>query len=221
VKKNPEKIYILGAGSQAREVWLIVHAINQVSEKFEFAGFVDNNPALNSVAIADRVFPVYQEDKFLADTAAQKSSVSLAVGIGSPALVRDVCSRFSGYQFPNLIHPQSLVDLTFVKLGEGNIFAAGSRFTLAVSLGNFNFFNLNSTVSHDCTMQDFNHIGSGVNISGGVKIGSENLIGAGSVVLQYLSIGSKNILGAGAVLTTNLSSRQLAVGVPAKVKKEL
>jgi acetyltransferase-like isoleucine patch superfamily enzyme len=183
----------------------LVKAINSREPTFEVKGSVDAKV----------------EAEFLSQHQGNQSEISLAIGIGNTAVMKKLSETFKGFNFPNLIHPDNAGDFENIKMGEGNIITAGCNFTLGITLGSFNYFNLNCAVSHDVQIANFNIINSGCVLSGGVQMGSGNLIGAGAVVLQYLKIWSQNILGAGAVLTENLGDRKQAVGVPAKVNKDL
>ena len=55
----------------------------------------------------------------------------------------------------------------------------------------------------------------------GPNIGDEVKLSAGAKVIGDINIGSKVIIGANAVATKDLPSNCVAVGVPAKVIKEL
>ena len=55
----------------------------------------------------------------------------------------------------------------------------------------------------------------------GIKIGSNVWIGAGCVILDGVTIGDNAVVGAGAVVTRSIPSNALALGVPARVVREL
>lgn len=214
-------IYVLGAGGFAKEVWFLINEINKIKPQYVFKGFIDEMLKADSLNVGDNTFDVIDKDIFLDRADANKENINIAVGIGNPQVIRRITQDFSGYVFPNLIHPGCYGYFDSIKLGQGNIITAGCNFTVNIKIGSFNIFNLNTTVGHDCVIKDFNIINPGVNLSGGLVIGSCNLIGTGAAILQNLKIGSESIIGAGAVLTKDLESRKLAVGVPAKTIKDL
>ena len=74
----------------------------------------------------------------------------------------------------------------------------------------------------DCTVSQGVTVGVkyGMNDKG-PKIGDEVKISAGAKVIGDINIGSKVIIGANAVVTKDLPSNCVAVGVPAKVVKEI
>jgi acetyltransferase-like isoleucine patch superfamily enzyme len=55
----------------------------------------------------------------------------------------------------------------------------------------------------------------------GIRIEDDCWIGAGAIVLDGVTIGRGACIGAGAVVTQSIPARTLAVGVPAKVVREL
>lgn len=56
---------------------------------------------------------------------------------------------------------------------------------------------------------------------GRVAIGDDAWIGAGAILLPGVTIGSMSIIGAGAVVTASVPPRSVAVGVPARVVREI
>ncbi len=69
-----------------------------------------------------------------------------------------------------------------------------------------------TTIGDDCVIGHLVHL-EGCTVESGV------LVGSGAIVLPYCRIGTGAIVGAGALLTggTEVPSRALAVGVPAKI----
>ncbi len=216
-----KSIYIIGAGGFAKEVLYLINTINKIDKKFEFRGFVDKKKSPSALRINNTDYEIIDQDIFLNDYKNNRENINIALGIGVPQIIKNVVKEFSEYNFPNIIHPDCYGDFNNISLGQGNIITAGCNFTTDIRIGSFNIFNLNSTLGHDSVIEDNNVVNPGVNISGGVSIGSTNLIGAGATILQYLKIGSNSVLGAGAVLTKDLESNKLAIGIPAKVIKEI
>ena len=56
---------------------------------------------------------------------------------------------------------------------------------------------------------------------GEVFIGKHCWIGAGCIILKDVHIGDNCVIGAGSVVTKNIPSCSIAVGVPAKVIKQI
>lgn len=55
----------------------------------------------------------------------------------------------------------------------------------------------------------------------GIRIEDDCWIGAGAIILDAITIGRGAVIGAGAVVTRSVPARTLAVGVPARVVREL
>lgn len=55
----------------------------------------------------------------------------------------------------------------------------------------------------------------------GIRIDDDAWIGAGAILLDGITIGRGAVIGAGAVVTRSVPARTLAVGVPARIVREL
>lgn len=209
------KLIILGAGGLAREMALLVSHINAVRPQWDFLGYIGEPGCLSGQNFW--VMPILGDDEWLLQ---QTFEADLLLGVGYPRLRQKIMDlylpRLGQFQFPNLVHPRSDVDLRWVNLGFGNVITSGCVFTCNISVGNFNLFNLNSTIGHDAVIGNMNVINPGCNISGGVQIGHRVLIGTGAQVLEQLTIGDDAQIGAGAVVTKNVEGGQTVVGIPAK-----
>jgi sugar O-acyltransferase (sialic acid O-acetyltransferase NeuD family) len=207
-----QDIVIFGSGGMAREVAFLIEQINSVSPQWNILGFVE----LDRERIGQEVgkYRVYCTEEELLD-----KKVAGAIGIGTPAVIHKIASRFAGHSnisFPNLIHPSVVRDEPRVALGRGNILCARNIFTTDITIGSFNIFNLNGTYAHDVRIADCCMFNSGVKMSGGVEVGSRCMVGAGATILQYLKIGDEVTVGAGSVVTKDVPAGTTVVGVPAK-----
>jgi sugar O-acyltransferase (sialic acid O-acetyltransferase NeuD family) len=207
-----QDLVILGAGGLAREVAWLVEEINRAAPTWNLLGYVDKD--------ADRVGAVVGRHTIVcSEVELAHRELAVAIGIGTPAILRKVSGRFAGYpnlSFPNLIHPTVLVDTASLQLGRGNLIAARNTLTVNVRLGSFNVLNLNCTVGHDVVIGDCCVINPGAHLSGGDTIGSECLIGAGATILEGLTIGDRVIVGAGSVVIKNVKGPGTVMGVPAR-----
>jgi sugar O-acyltransferase (sialic acid O-acetyltransferase NeuD family) len=220
--KEMKEIYILGSSGFAKEVYRLITDINKAVNEpiYSFRGFIDKAPSQDIIRIGQAELKIFDEDEWLLNNKAN-NIVSIALGIGDPKIGSKVVRKFESFQFPNLIHPISSIDFEAIEIGRGNIITSGVIMTVDIKIGSYNIFNLNVTIGHDCIIGSNNIFNPSVNVSGGIVIGDRNLFGVGSLALQYLKIGSDSILGAGAVLSKDLEDKKLAVGIPAKVIKEL
>ena len=210
--------YIIGSGGQAKEVWWLLKDIKK--KEHVFKGFIDVKPKQTSIYIGDKKIDVIDEEVFFKKAATTRKKTGLAIAIGTPAIIKQVATKFSGMYFPNLIHPTARGHFDTLQIGQGNIIAAGCVLTVNVKLENFNTINSNSVVGHDTVIGNYNVFNPGCIISGCVNIGNGNLFGTNATVLQNLSVGNNSILGAAALLTKNLENNITAIGVPARPMKK-
>ncbi|TET39269.1 MAG: transferase [Planctomycetota bacterium] len=206
-------IVIIGAGGFAREVCFLIEEINKTQNKWSILGFCESTGKETGNEIGK--YTVYCTDDELRDM-----QVSVAMGIGNPQLISRIIKGFEqndNLMFPNLIHPDTIMDVDRFSMGKGNIICAGNIFTTDIEIGSFNIFNLNCTYGHDVRIGNYNVLNPGLNISGGVEIENECLIGTGATILNYRKIADGAVVGAGAVVTKDVSPGATVVGVPAGV----
>ena len=86
----------------------------------------------------------------------------------------------------------------------------------------------NTSIAHNTTIITFEHIFSQSEnytrdqiCGAAVNIGQNVLIGCGVRILAGVTIGDNVIVGAGAVVTKNILANSLAIGVPARMVKQL
>jgi sugar O-acyltransferase (sialic acid O-acetyltransferase NeuD family) len=215
---RPQRIVIIGAAGQAREIAHYIEDINRVSPTFELAGFVVSDLAkLGAYDSRERVLGDFD---WIEAHASDLDGVVL--GVGMPAtrerLARDLSASFPRLEWPTIVHPGARYDRSTCTLGRGVLFASGAVATVHVHLADFALVNFGSTLGHEARVGRGSVVNPGANVSGGVAIGDRVLIGAGSVVLQYLSVGNDATVGAGAVVTKDVPPGRTVVGVPARLR---
>ena len=209
-------LVIIGSGGHGREMLDIVEAINHVAETFNVLGFLDDsdhNDALLARRGTTRLGPV----EMLADIDAQ-----YVIGIGSGAVRACIDRRATelGREAAVLVHPAASMGGD-VELAPGVVVAAGARITTNVRLGRHTQLNVNCSVSHDCRLGDYVTVSPGATVSGTVTLEDGVLIGAGATVIQGLTVGRWTTVGAGAVVVRDLPADVVAVGVPARPRREI
>ena len=137
-------------------------------------------------------------------------------------------------KFPRL-HPSVFVAPSAEIIGDVEIGEGSSVWFGAVIRGDFNRIRIGKKVSvQDNCVLHIDRYRSGIIIGDEVTIGHRSvlhgcqignlcLIGMGSVILDDVKIGDGCIIGAGSVVPpgTELAPRTLALGVPAKPKREV
>ena len=88
-------------------------------------------------------------------------------------------------------------------------------------IGSHVIINSGSIVEHDNVIDDFAHISPGTTLCGGVTVGESTHIGANSTVIPCKKIGSNSVIGAGSVVVNDIISNVVAVGIPAKIIRNI
>lgn len=209
----------MGAGGFGRETIDVVEAINQVSphaETYSLQGVVDDNPALDDLALLSRRGVRYLgTTSEVLDTIA--SDVRYLIGVGSPAAREkiDFQYRQAGLQAGTAIHPRATIGSDF-QLAPGTVICAGAQVSTNVKFGAHVHINPGAILGHDARLSDYVSVNPGAIVSGRVEVGSRVLVGAGSIILQGLTVGAGSLVGAGAVVTKDVPERTVVKGVPAR-----
>ncbi len=128
-----------------------------------------------------------------------------------------------GFEIINAIHPTAHISKD-VRMGTGNIVAAGVTLYVDPVIGNNVYFDAGAVVSHDTVIGDNALISSGATIGARIDIGRNVLVGLGASVMTpkwgqgaRLRVGDNAVIGIGAVVIDDVPDNAVVVGVPAKV----
>lgn len=196
------EIFILGAGSFAREVYdMAVHDLG-----WKVMGFVvdvDSPPELLCL-------PVLNVDRM-----AEGHRLFVPGTMGTWRWRLSSKMIMLGHYPQSLVHPSASVSRTaMVQNGAlvGRLVAVGADAlvsTMAV-------LNRGATVGHDCTVGWCATVGPGANVAGGATIGAWATVGMGANILENRKIGQKAVVGAGAIVTKDVPDGEVWWGVPAR-----
>ena len=145
------------------------------------------------------------------------------IGIGNPILRKKLYDKFTvvGGIFASVISPNASIGHFGNSISEGCNIMTGTVITNDVIINKGVLVNLNCTIGHDCEIGSFVEMSPGVHISGNCILGDYSAIGTNATVLPKTKIGKNVLVGAGSVVTKDLPDNCVAVGIPAKVIKEL
>jgi len=205
-------LVIYGMGGFGREVHQIVEDINDERGRWNFLGFLDDDPARRATLAHG-----YAALGGL-DWLDSHAGVFVATAIGSPVTRYRIASRLRARghaRFATLVHPRAWVG-NRVQLGHGTIVHAAANVTTDVTVGNHVVLNKGCTVGHDVVIGDYVFVAPHALI-GCSEVGDGTYFGAGSVAVNYLPVGRWSVVGAGAVVLRELPSNVTAVGVPARI----
>ena len=206
-------IVIVGSGGFAKEVAFLIEEINKINPAWNLLGYIDNR-----VGDVNGKYSVVGDDEWLKN---YDKPIYVVIAIGSSAIISKVSKDLKSnnlLKFPNIIHPNVVLDRDSVVFGEGNIICAGNILTKDIELGSFNILNLNCTVGHDSLIGSNNIFNPNVNISGGVNIGENCFFGTSSTILQYINIVDNVVVGASGLVLSDICEPGVYVGVPVKKK---
>lgn len=152
-----------------------------------------------------------------------KKDPKFVIGVGNPRTRKKLWVLFTehGGKPINTVSVHASIGNFQNEIGAGTNIMAGTRVTNDIRIGRGCLINLNCTIGHDSIIGEFVELSPGVKVSGHCNIGSFSSIGTNAVIIPKVNIGKNVTIGAGAVVTKDIPDNSLAVGIPAKVIKNL
>jgi len=210
------KLVIIGASNALREIYGIVHAINNIAPTFEIVGALDDSMSLQGTRVGG--VPVIGSLDFAASLADDIEFV-FAVGSQKTQLMRDAIFTKLGIdrsRFPAIIHPKADIDVTST-IGHGCIVHPGACLGPGSHLGDFSIVAVNSALGPDSIVQEFAMITSLVLVLSRAVVGRMAFIGSMTCILEDIQVGSFSRIGVGSVVARNVPDHALAMGSPSRV----
>ncbi len=207
------KTAIFGAGGFGREVLPFV----RLDKKLTPVCFVDAKP------LADKIdgVPVMEEQEFWKKY--KKLGIkAVVVAIGEPVIREKIFAlvKKAKLKLPVIIHPSAVLATDFA-CGDGTIIYPLVTAQVRGRTGEGVLLNAACTIGHDTIIDDFVNVNPGVNLAGHVRIRKKTFLGIGSTVVEKITIGENTTIGAGAVVIDNIPGNVIAVGIPAKIIRNL
>lgn len=204
---------IIGAGGQGRVVASIL-----IANGGKIKGFLD--PSFEKAHEQYVLnYPMLGNNNSIKEYSSH--SINLALGIGDNLKRKEFFSQIVSEHFLNpIIHPSAKLELN-VEIDIGSVIAVGAIICVEARIGKAVIINSGSIIEHECQIHDFCHISPGVQLGGRVTIGECTHIGIGATVIDKVNIGKNSIIGAGSVVINDIPDNVIAVGVPARIIKNL
>lgn len=196
-------MYLFGASGHGKVI-----AEAAAASGCEISGFVDENPAIQSL-LKYRVFREIPAD-----------ARELFISIGDNFTRKRIATQLDAYSFATIIHPFSSPSTT-AEINQGTVILSGVSVNSGARIGQHCILNTNSSIDHDCELGDFVHISPNAALAGDVKVGEGTHIGMGACVIQGVKIGKWAVIGAGAVVIRDVPDFAVMVGNPAKQIKSV
>lgn len=208
---------IVGAKGFAKEVLEVVHQLNQL-DNLVFYDDVNYD-------VSEKLFGQFPVLRTIQEASVYFKTIDnqFTIGIGNPILRKKIYDKFTalGGEFTSTISPLVAIGSYDVQIGIGSNILSGAVFSNSAKVGIGCIVYYNSIITHDCKIGDFVEISPSVTLLGRSEIGSYSQIGSNATILPDIKIGENVIIGAGSVVTKNLPDNCVAVGIPAKIIKEL
>lgn len=208
------KLYIIGAGGFAREIYSYLEANSLTHKGAKLVGFLAdkghcNNSLLNSSykhgITGDLLNPNLEEGDLL------------IVGVSSPALKEKIFEFYdrNNGSIISYIHPTSIIG-SDVKIGFGSVFAPYSTVTTNVTIGRGCTINALSSIGHDAALGDFCTLSGHCDVTGNVKLGDRVFMGSHASIIPNVQIGTGAVIGAGSLVIRKVKENTTVFGNPAK-----
>lgn len=208
---------IVGAKGFAKEVLEVLHQLNQLDNLVFYDDVNDDVP--------NKLFGQFSVLRTTHEVSVYFKNVDnrFTIGIGNPVLRKKLYDKFTdlGGEFTSTISPLATIATFDIKIGYGSNVLSGAVFSNGSKLGKGGIVYYNSIITHDCSIGDFVEISPSVTVLGRSKIGSYSQIGSNTTILPDIMIGKNVIIGAGSVVTKDIPDNCVAVGIPAKIIKQL
>ena len=119
-----------------------------------------------------------------------------------------------------LVHPMAAVS-ELAELQPGVVVMAQAVVHPDAVVGRGAIVNTGAIVEHDCRVGAFARVSPGSVMGGAATLGEGAELGMGASLLPLVHVGAHSIVGAGAAVVRNIPGNVVAVGVPARVVREL
>ncbi len=213
-------LIVVGSSGHAKAVINAIEKLNNYRGEYEITGLIDDYRKPGEKTFNYEVLGRIED---LPQLVENHSTFNIVIAIGDNFGRQKVAEKIKALcpevHFPAIIHPRNEIGRD-ISVGEGVYIGPLGVISSNVIIGNFCSLEGPCVLGHDSIMEDFSSLGNNVSIGGNCRIGFGSAVLNGATVIQKIIIGEHTLIGAGATVLENIPSYVLAVGIPAKVKKE-
>lgn len=205
------KMYILGAGGFAREIYSYLKDSSFEYEDYILAGFLDDNRnSLDDFNLELQVLGPIRSSNLDVDDV-------VVMGVANCLIKKELFNFYSnrGVKIISYIHPTAIVGHDVI-VGDGSVFGPYSLATTNVKIGKCATVNALSTLGHDVVLGDFCTLSGHCDITGGAQLSDEVFLGSGVTIIPQIIVESGAVIGAGSVVIKKVAAGSTVFGNPAK-----
>lgn len=208
---------IIGAKGFAKELLQYFHKSNALKNLFFYDDISSDVP--------DIIYDKFRVLRTLNEAIEIFNTIepTFVLGVGNPKIRYRLAEKMTlaGGQLSSVIAKNTELGSYNVVIGKGTNVMSGSVITNDITIGEGVLINLNCTIGHDSYIGNYCELSPGVHISGHVILGDFSSLGSGVVVIPGIHIGKNCLIGAGSVVNKDIPDNSVAVGVPAKIIKNI
>ena len=210
--KNKKKLFIIGSGGLALEVYEL---IQQEKLNFDIQGFLSNDKINKEVIDKKKILG---NNNYLKKNFSKNSqNIYLVIAIGDPKIRYKIYNDLNKLKFcwPNL-YPSSL-KWRYSSIGIGNIIFDSVSISPNVNISDFNLIHKNSFIAHDSQINNFCNINPNVCINGEVLVDDFCQIGSSATIIPRVKLLKNSKIGLGSVIINNTKKNKTYFGNPGRI----
>ncbi len=210
-----KRLVVYGASGHGKVVAETAQCAN-----FDVVGFADDDPGKRGGLWFG--LPIISSGPRDTINICREHKASLILAIGDNRARSFLYEHFGahGCSFAVVIHPKAIVSPS-AAIQQGTVICAGAVVHVDAKVGCNTIINTSATIDHDCFIENHVHVSPGTHLGGSVCVGEGTHLGIGSTVRNNIHIGKWSVVGAGAVVVKNIPDHVMAIGIPARICKQL
>lgn len=209
-----KNLVIVAAGGCGREILQWAKDINEVEERWNIKGFIDDNlNALDGLKCSIRVLSTIDAYKVCPDD-------EFVCCIGNGQIRKMVVEKLKakGAVFTSLFHPNAII-ADSCKIGDGVIIYPYALISDNADIGDGCIINMYSSVAHDSVLGEYCTISAHCDITGMCTLGNRVFMGSSSHIVPASKIGNDVYICAGSTVMSRVRKGNKVLGNPAKIVK--
>lgn len=205
------KLYLVGAGGFAREIYSYLKQDDFIYQNYQLAGFLsDHSEDLDPFDITHHIV-----DKIFSSRIHSQDAVIIAVADCNFKKTLYQFYKKVGCKILSYIHPSAFVGNN-VTIEEGCVICPYTVLTTDIKIGKAVTINAHSSVGHDANIGDYSTLSGHCDITGFVSIEHSVFLGSHALIIPKTKIESGSIIGAGSVVISKVKAGSTMFGNPAK-----